>query len=167
MKVSLIAALDQNRLLGAGGGIPWHLPRDQRHFREFSAGKALLLGRKTFEEMAGWFTTQRPLVLSRDRRFSPPDPPPGFCRVASVEEALETARGLGVGELVVCGGAQIYRLALPFADELVLTEVHAAFHGDAFFPEFSLEEWVEVARARFEPDALNAHAMSIARYRRR
>ena len=167
MKVSMIAAMDENRLIGSGSGIPWHLPRDQRHFRAYTAGKALLLGRRTFEEMLGWFTDQRPIVLSRDTTYAPAKAPPGLGVAGSLAGACDLASAAGERELVVLGGAQIYKLALPIADELILTEVHAEFEGGAYFPSFGEEDWREVARERFEADADNAYAMSFVTYRRR
>ena len=168
MLISMIAAMDEKRLIGSGAGIPWHLPRDARHFRAYTADKAMLLGRRTFEEMTGWFTKQqRPIVLTREESYSPPDPPPGFQVVGSVLEAIAHAEAAGERELVVSGGAQIYQLALPFADALVLTEVHGEFVGTAYFPDLAEANWREVARERFEADAENAHAMSLVTYRRR
>lgn len=164
MKISIIAAIDENRLIGTGSGIPWHLPRDQRHFRESAAGKAMLLGRRTFEEMRGWFTDQFPLVLTGQRGYLVPS---GSCVVHSIADALEQARGRGEPELLVAGGAQIYGLALPFADRLILTEVHASFEGDAYFPRIAEADWEETSRVRFAADAENAHPMSFVGYRRR
>lgn len=168
MKISMIAAMGDGQVIAARSGIPWHLPRDAEHFRTYTAGKAMLLGRVTFEEMAGWFTRrQRPMVLTRDAGYSPADPPEGFRAVGSVGEAVALAEAAGEGELVVAGGAQIYLLALPFADELVITEVHAGFAGDRYFPVIAAEDWEETARARVEADAENPHAMSFVSYRRR
>jgi dihydrofolate reductase len=169
MKISMIAALDENRLIGSGAGIPWHLPRDSQHFRDYTAGKAMLLGRRTVEEMTGWFATQRPIVLTRDAGYAPAggEVPAGFAVAGSVESAMELAKSRGEDELVVSGGAQVYVLALPFAKELLITEVHASFAGRAYFPEILPVEWHEVARERFEVDVGNPHAMSFVRYRRR
>jgi dihydrofolate reductase len=167
MKISMIAALDENRLIASASGIPWSLPRDSRHFREYTADKAMLLGRRTFDEMTGWFTTQRPIVVTRQESDVPADPPAGLTVVGSVEAAIAHARRADEAELVVSGGAQIYELALPFADELVLTEIHGEFDGDRYFPAFAASDWEVVARQHFEADAENSHAMSVVTYRRR
>ena len=168
MLISMIAAMDEKRLIGSGVGIPWHLPRDVRHFRAYTADKAMLLGRRTFEEMAGWFSEQqRPIVLTRGVLPGPPDSPPGFHMVSSMPEAIAHAEAAGEPELVVSGGAQIYQLALPFAEVLVLTEVHGEFVGSSYFPELAQADWREVARERFGADAENAHAMSLVTYQRR
>jgi len=168
MKISMISAMDRNRLIGTGERIPWHLPKDSQHFRDYTADKAMLLGRKTFEEMEGWFTRkQRPIIITRDEGYSPPHHPKGFHVVSSVEAAIAHARSQGEPELVVSGGAQIYHLALPFAEELILTEVSGEFEGDAYFPEFDRAEWVGIASDHFAADRENSHAMNFVTYRRR
>lgn len=163
MKVSMIAACDENRLIGSAEGIPWQLPRDTEHFRSYTQGKAMLVGRRTFGEMEGWFTTQRPIVLSSNQDFD------GGCFSVApdLEAALGLARSRGEDELVVSGGAQVYELAMPVADELLITEVHAIFAGCAYFPAISPECWFEIKRERFEADEENPHAMSFVYYQRR
>jgi len=168
MNISIIAAFDENRVIGSAAGIPWHLPRDVQHFRDYCAGKAMLLGRRTFEEMDGWFSDQFPIVVTRQSGFrADPGGVDGYGIVPSVEAGISQARSTGEPELVVAGGAQIYALALPFATELLITEVHGSFEGDTFFPEISSAIWNEVARERFEADTENSHPMSFVRYERR
>ncbi len=169
MKVTLIAAMDEDRLIGvAGGGLPWRgLERDKCHFRSYTAGKALLLGRRTFEEMLGWFDGgHRPIVVTRDPSYRPEG---GHPVVASVDEGVGLARARGEGELVGCGGATLYRLALPAASELNLTVVHHRFgpaEGGAFFPDPGPEGFREVGRERFEADDENPWPMSFVLMRR-
>jgi len=147
------------RVIGTGSGIPWHLPRDSAHFRAYTAGKAMLLGRRTYEEMIGWFTTQTPIVLTRDSGQTLEGAPR---LVTSVEAAIEAARGLEMEELVVSGGAQIYAAALESADSLVLTLVDAEVEGVARFPEFKgSDDWHCRASEWHAADAENAHAMEI------
>jgi len=138
MLVTLIAALARDGTIGsASGGIPWDHPRDRRHFRAYTAGKWLLVGRRTYGEMDGWFGDRIPLVLTRDASFRPRSP--GHRTVASVGGAIDLAQGNGAGELVVCGGGEVYAHCLPFADRLVLTriEVDAACDGAVRFPDFA------------------------------
>lgn len=164
----MIAALARGGVIGTGDGIPWELPRDRQHFRAYTAGKVMLLGRRTFEEMDGWFTTQRPIVLTRREDYRPGDVPPrGFRLADSVATALEHARGEGADELVVAGGAQVFALALPFATRLVLTEIDAGIDGDARFPDFrSGGGWREAERRHFPADDDNEFAMDIVTYLR-
>jgi dihydrofolate reductase len=164
MKVSMICAMARNRVIGTGhGGIPWRLPRDSRHFRSYTQGHHMLLGRKTFEEMTGWFTTQTPIVLTRRRDYHPES-----ARVVhSVPDAIEWARRAGDDELVVSGGASVYQEALPYADELVLTLV-AAVDGQTRFPDYeTVGPWDEIGRERIQADDENEYAMSFVRLRRR
>ena len=170
MKISVIVAHDENRLIGSGSGIPWHLPRDTSHFRDYTAGKSMLLGRRTFEEMSGWFTSQFPIIVTRNSSDRVGLGGLDLTDVGiahSVEEGIAMGRDADCAELVVSGGAQIYALALPFATELLVTEVHGIFEGDAFFPAIPADDWNEIARERFEADEKNSHAMSFVRYLRR
>lgn len=161
----MIAALAENGVIGSeSGGIPWHLPRDTAHFRRFTEGKHLLLGRRTFEEMRGWFTNQTPLVLSHGKSgvF-----PPGV-HVHGIEEAISEAARRGAPELAVCGGASVYEAALPYTDELFLTRIEASPGGDIIFPDYEDGiEWEEVHRANFPADAENEFAMTFLQLRRR
>lgn len=165
MHITMIAALAENGVIGSGsGGIPWHLPRDTRHFRCFTDGKYLLLGRRTFEEMSGWFTNQIPLVLTRAENY---DPSPGI-RVSSIEEAISEAARRGAPEVVVCGGASVYNTALPYTDELFLTRIGAQIEGSVTFPDYEDGiEWEEVHRETFPPDEENEFAMTFLQLRRR
>ncbi|MBP7950243.1 MAG: dihydrofolate reductase [Verrucomicrobiales bacterium] len=155
--ITLIAAVaDDGFLSGENGGIPWHLPRDIRHFRRHAAGKFLLLGRTTFEEMRGWFTDQIPLVLTRNPAvLSPPGIP-----VETVADAVAIVRAAAALPLLVCGGAQTYAAALPSADTLILTRVHTILGRGKSFPSLP-PEWQETAREHFPADAENPLPMTI------
>ena len=164
MRVTLIAAMDENRLIGTGsGGLPWEgLARDKRHFRSYTADKALLLGRRTFEEMTGWFQAgHRPLVVTRDANYRAIG---GYPSLPSVGDAVEVARERGEEELVVCGGATVYRLALPLATHLNLTIVARQFptpsEGGAYFPDWEGEGFEEQRRDWFGADAQNAFGLT-------
>lgn len=153
----MICAMARDRVIGGpDGGIPWHLPRDIAHFRAYTAHQHLLLGRRTFEEMTGWFTTQQPLVLTTRES---PEPEVGRA-VHTVAEAVRIARSAGAPQLVVAGGAQTYAAALPFADRLVLTLIDAGIAGAAFFPDYEAHaRWHTVSDRQFAADADHPHAM--------
>ncbi|RYD31784.1 MAG: dihydrofolate reductase [Verrucomicrobiaceae bacterium] len=162
-RLVLIAAISQNRVLAADGKIPWRMPRDTAHFRARAAGHWLLLGRRTFEQMQGWFgPDQVPLVLTRDIALSVP----GGQVCASLKDAIELARSQGVAELLVCGGGSVYQATLPLADEMILTTVEAEFAGDVFFPELPPEEWRIQTETHFPSDENNLHAMRITHWLR-
>ncbi len=133
--------MDQNHLLADSRGIPWKLPRDAAHFRSYTRGKWLLLGRKTFAEMHGWFdASHTPLVLSSSCGWHPDI----GCVVASVPQALAMGEAAAVPEIVCCGGAQTYAAALPYADRMVLTmieHVYPADTGAVYFPKWNPSEW--------------------------
>jgi len=160
----MIAAMARDRVIGTGsGGIPWHLPRDVARFREFTAGKHLLLGRRTYEEMSGWFSDHTPIVLTRNEEFRAD---PG--RVArSVDEAITEAAEDGADELSVIGGASVYAAALPYADDLYLTRIEADVEGRARFPDYADGiEWETITEESFEADAANEFAMRFVHLRR-
>jgi dihydrofolate reductase len=160
-RLILIAAASRNGVLSCGGRIPWHLPRDVAHFRAQVQGKWLLLGRTTYQEMRGWFRPGHvPVVLSRQAEFGVP----GGWVVASVSEALALAEREGAPELWCCGGGQVYAVAIPEADEILLTTVDLEVPGDTFFPALSAQEWRKREEASFPPDLENSAGMTIARY---
>jgi len=161
----MIAAMDRNRVIGdKDGGIPWKLPRDQKHFRAFSEGKHLLVGRRTYQEMTGWFESRVPVVLTSRRGFPAPE---GGLVAHSVDEAISETAERGVEELTVCGGAQAYEAALPYADELFLTRVETESGGVVRFPVFDEEiTWETLSEEAFEADGANPFAMVFQRLRR-
>jgi len=153
--ISLIAALSRNRVIGANGGLPWHLPEDSRHFRRTTMGKPVILGRKTFESMDGPLDGRENIVVTQQPGYRAPD-----CRVAaSLKQALELAKDRD--EVMICGGEAIYREALPLADRMYLTFVDGDFAGDTHFPEYDPREWQEVASRDVAKDARHAHACRI------
>jgi dihydrofolate reductase len=162
-RLVLIAAVSRNGVLALGGKIPWHLPRDVAHFRARTAGRWLLLGRTTYEQMTGWFQPGHvPVVLTRQIGYAVQ----GGWVVSSVREAMALAARQGVDELVVCGGGQVYAAALPEADEIILTKVDTEVSGDAFFPTMTTEDWRVMEEDSFPADESNAVAMRIIRYGR-
>lgn len=167
MTVSLIAALAEDRVIGAaGGGIPWDHPRDRAHFRARTAGRWLLVGRRTYQEMAGWFGERTPIVLSRDARL--PLQHPSHRLASSVPAAISLARASGAGELLVCGGAAVYRESLPFAESLLLTRLHLRVEtpDPVRFPDFeATREWRLVHLERW-PESENAVSARFEIYRR-
>ncbi|KAB2970590.1 dihydrofolate reductase [Zoogloea sp.] len=142
--LALIAACGKGRVIGIDNRLPWHLPEDMKHFRETTRGKPVIMGRKTWESLPDAF---RPLpgrnniVVSRNARYSAA----GGTVVGSLQAALAAAGDADIA--FVIGGAELYRQALPLADRLILTEIDQAYAGDAFFPEFKADEWVEAERA--------------------
>lgn len=130
-----IAAMSLNRVIGRGSEIPWHLPDDFKFFKHTTMGHVLVMGRKTFQSIGRALPGRETVVLSRTG-FSHPD--------VRVINSLEELQSLGADrEIFICGGAEIYRQALPDCRELLLTHVKREVEGDAFFPAFE-DQFVEV-----------------------
>lgn len=169
MQVSFVAAIDRNRLMGSEAGhLPWRLPRDIAHFRAVTAGQWLLLGRRTYEEMDGWFTDQTPLVLSRDPDYRPQRP--SHRVFAGVNAALDFARASGADEVVAVGGARIFAAALEAATRLILTRIEAVYEvaDGVYFPDFEKSgEWRLVHAEHWPSDSKNPVAMRLEYYERR
>ncbi len=169
MQVSFVVAIDRNRLMGSEAGhLPWRLPRDVAHFRAVTAGKWLLLGRRTYEEMDGWFADQTPLVLSRDPDYRPQHP--SHRVFTGVDATLDFARASGVGEVVVVGGARIFAAALETATRLIVTRIEAVYEvaDGVYFPDFEKSrEWRLVHAEHWPPDSENPVAMRLGYYERR
>lgn len=140
MKIALIAAMGENRVIGVDNRMPWHLPKDLQRFRRITMGKPILMGRKTHEAIGKPLPGRENIVLSSDTNYRAE----ACTLVHSVAEALAAARD--APELMVIGGAALYREFLPSADRLYLTMIHQAFGGDTFFPEFNWSAWREVER---------------------
>lgn len=138
-EIFLIVAMADNRVIGADGAMPWHLPSDLRRFKALSMGKPMVMGRKTFESLPGVLPGRRHIVLTHDQGWDED----GAEVVHSVEEALQLANAPHVA---VVGGAEIFRLFLPLADRIELTEIHAAPPGDTIFPVLDSAAWHEVSR---------------------
>ncbi|MDR1351237.1 MAG: dihydrofolate reductase [Zoogloeaceae bacterium] len=140
--LTLIAAVARNRVIGRHNRLPWRLPEDLRHFRAVTRDHPVIMGRKTWESLPAAF---RPLperaniVVSRQPDYPLPA---GVHRARSLEDAL----ALTQTEAFLIGGAQLYALALPAAHRLLLTEIDQEIDGDAWFPDFDLNEWQETKR---------------------
>jgi dihydrofolate reductase len=163
--LSLIAAVARNGAIGNAGGLLWHLPEDLAHFRRTTMGRPVIMGRKTWESLPARF---RPLpgrmniVVTRQRGWHAE----GASVAHDLDEALAHVRAAGQEHAFVIGGAQLYVEALSRADELVLTEIDAAFDGDAHFPSWDRRNFVEVAREHHRAAAPNDFAFDFATYRR-
>ena len=155
MRVTLILARADNGVIGREGDLPWRLSADLRRFKALTTGHRILMGRKTHESIGRPLPQRVNVVLTRD----PQAHFPGCDARTDLEAALAEAREAGETELFVIGGAEIYRLALPFADRLQLTEVHAEASGDVTIPGPG-PDWVEVERADHPADERNEHPYS-------
>lgn len=142
-RLSIIAAVAANGVIGNANALPWHLPEDLKRFRALTLGHPVIMGRKTHESIGRPLPGRRNIVISRDKLFTA-----AGCEVTvSLEAAIEACQH-GSEEIFVIGGAQIYAEALSYAKRLYLTEINSDFQGDARFPAFDLSHWHETSRLR-------------------
>jgi len=164
MKIVLIAAFAQNRVVGINNTLPWHLPEDLKYFKRTTSGKAIIMGRKTYDSIGRPLPNRTNIVISRNSDFQAD----GVRVVASLEAAIELAKEVNfindVKEVMVIGGASIYEAALPMADRLYLTHVHAEIEGDAYFPEVNFKQWLEVSREDYQASDKNPYDYSFVVY---
>lgn len=152
----IVAALARDRTIGKDGGLPWHYPEDMRHFKRATTGTVVVMGRVTLESIGRALPGRTNVVLTRNpasvrERF------PGVEAVTSLDDGIALAREAGAGTVCVIGGAQVYALALPLADELLLTFVPEDGGGDTFFPEWDRAAWTETSREPLERVTVTRH----------
>lgn len=157
MRVSMIAAVAQNGVIGRDNTLPWRIKDDMRFFIDKTSGHAVITGRKNFDAMGKALPKRLNIVVTRDPSFSAP----GVVVVGSVQAALQHAQTQNETEAFVIGGAQIYALALPYAHTFYRTRVLADVPGDITFPTFELEQWSVHEHLRHEQDERNEHAFVI------
>jgi dihydrofolate reductase len=134
MNISLIAAIGKNRELGRGNELIFKIPEDMKFFREKTRGHTVIMGRKTYESIGRPLPNRTNIVISRNNEYKVSDT---LIKATSIEEALGFAKKGEQGEIFIIGGAQIYQLAMPYADKLYLTLVDAEVpDADAFFPDY-------------------------------
>jgi len=152
--ISLIWAMDNNRLIGANNHMPWgisDIPADMAWFRQHTLDKAVLMGRKTFESIGKPLPKRRNIILSRQKNLKID----GCEVIHDIQDALEMCAN---EELMVMGGAEIYALAMPFADKLYITQIEHTFEGDAWFPKMNMDDWTQQYSENHAPDEKNKYA---------
>ena len=154
MLISLIAAMDRNRLIGAENRLPWHLPADLQHFKALTMGKPIIMGRRTFESLGRPLPGRHNIVVTRDSTYFAE----GCTVVSSVDQALAAASRHS--EAMVIGGAALYGQLVARAQRIYLTLVDGEFEGDVFFPALAADEWRELERESIEPDERNPYPYS-------
>ena len=166
MRTALIVAMSRNRVIGRNNALPWYLPEDLRYFKQVTYGKPIIMGRKTQESIGRPLPGRQNLVVTRDPDWHQE----GVTVVHSLDEALSRAEAQafidGVEERVVIGGSQIYAEALPIADRLYMTQVHAEVEGDTFFPQVDWDQWHEIAREDLPASDNNPFPYSLVTYDR-
>lgn len=145
IRISAIAAMSKNRVIGRDNALPWHIPEDFKYFKRTTFGKPVIMGRKTYESLGQPLPGRINIVISRN----PDDIKGDVFAVDTLEKAIERATAIAladsVDEIFIIGGGQIYTAALPQTDRLYLTVIDESFEGDAHFPDFDENEWTETS----------------------
>lgn len=166
MEISLIWAMTTNRVIGRDNDLPWHLPREMRHFMTTTRGHPVIMGRRTFESMDRPLPRRTNIVVTRQQDYRAE----GATVVPDLDTALAVARQQcradGVDETFVIGGAELYRAAWPVATRLYVTEIEAELEGDTYFPELDFSPWRQVRQEHFPADAAHAYPFTIRVFER-
>ena len=165
MQKIIVAAKSDNHVIGKDNDLVWHLPADLRFFMKTIEGAYLVTGRKSYESAQGEevFGPNRDfIIITRNRSYQS-----DLGEIAhSLEEAIEIAQKDGTQRLCILGGATIYEQAMDLADRMILTEVHAHFEGDTFFPVIDTKKWRERSREKYTKDEENEYDYSFVVYER-
>ncbi len=166
LKLSVIVAVAENGVVGNNNALPWHISADLKYFKQTTLGKPVVMGRKTFESIGRPLPGRTNIVISSRRDYAAD----GVTVVNSLQRALDYAAEValtdGTDELMVIGGATIYGAAIPLADRLYVTEVHAMVTGDAYLQDIDWSCWREISRERQEAVAPNPYDFSFVVYER-
>lgn len=150
-RLSIVVAMTPQRVIGRHGQLPWHLSADLRRFKQLTWGHHIVMGRKTFGSIGRLLPGRTTVVVSRQPDLTIPG-----ARIAhSIAEAVQQCQA--DSEVFIVGGEQVYREAIPLADRIYLTVVHANVTGDTFFPELSQEQWLLTEQQRHQADEKNPY----------
>lgn len=157
--ISLVVAVAENGVIGKTGALPWYLPADLQHFKAVTMGKPIVMGRRTHESIGRALPGRQNIVVTRNPSYAAP----GCQAVGSFEEALAIAKGT---EVCVIGGATLYEQALPLADTIYLTRIHAVLDGDVHFPSMDKAQWQVVDCEPHSADAKNPYDYTFLVFKR-
>ena len=158
-----MVAFDENRVIGKNNALIWHLPADLKRFKALTTGHVIIMGRKTYESIGRPLPNRTTVVISRQQDLKIE----GVILAHSVEEAILKAKSISRDDIFIVGGAEIYQLSLPLADQILVTQLHDIFEGDAFFPEISPAIWEVAEQERGVTDEQNAYQFSYITYARK
>jgi dihydrofolate reductase len=166
IKYAIVVAKAQNDVIGGENRLLWHLPADMRFFKNLTSGHIVIMGRKTFESIGRPLPNRVNIVVSRQYDIQAD----GLIMAKSLEQALDIADELTAEtekQIFVIGGAQIYKLALPNAHTLYVTNVYTDVKGDSFFPEIDTDIWQESNKVCNQPDEKNIYSYDFLTYTRK
>jgi dihydrofolate reductase len=161
--LTIIVAAGENNAIGKDNDLIWHLSDDLKRFKKLTSGHYIIMGRKTFESFPKPLPNRTHIVITRQNDYQVPD---GVLIVNSLADAIDAARH--DKQPYIIGGGEIYKQAMPLADKLEITRVHASFEdADTFFPEINEKEWEEVERITHQADDDHKHSFSFITYVRK
>lgn len=168
MKISLIAAVAQNGIIGRTDDtgkpdLPWHLPDDFAFFKRKTSHHPIIMGRKSLDALGRPLPNRTNIVITRNADFQAA----GVTVVHTLDDAIAEAQAVNQEEIFVIGGAEIYAMALPIATTLYLTEIHKKYHGDARFPKFDKADWTEISRVPHPADERHETNFDFVEYERK
>jgi len=161
--LKILVAFDENRVIGKNNTLIWHLPADLKRFKTLTTGHVIIMGRKTFESIGKPLPNRTTIVISRQADLKID----GAIITHSVEEAILKAKSITREDIFIVGGAEIYALSLALADQILVTQLHDIFDGDAYFPEIPSESWEVTEKERGITDEKNAYQYSYITYSRK
>jgi dihydrofolate reductase len=164
MRVSIIAAVAENGVIGRGGKLPWHLSDDLRRFKRLTMGHTIVMGRRTWESIGRPLPGRRTIAVSRQPEYRVDVE--GVDVAASLDDALRIAETAGDDEVFIIGGAELYREALAQVNRIYLTRVHAFIDGDTYFPDVDWQKWRRVESEQRDSDARNDYRYTFEVYER-
>jgi dihydrofolate reductase len=140
MKISIIVAMAEGRVMGKDNKLPWHIPEDLKWFKKHTASHPVVMGRKTFESIGNPLPGRKNIIITRQKSYSVE----GVCVVHSLQSALNAAHTDDNDEIFIIGGESIFRQALGSTTRMYLTLIHASYEGDSFFPDFPEEHYRKI-----------------------
>ncbi|WP_100406972.1 DfrD/DfrG/DfrK family trimethoprim-resistant dihydrofolate reductase [Bacillus solitudinis] len=161
MGISLIVAMDKNRVIGKENDIPWRIPEDWKYVKNTTKGCPIIMGRKNLESIGRALPERRNIILTRDKDFNF-----DCCEIAhSIEDVFDLCKE--EDEVFIFGGEQIYNKFLPYVEKIYITKIHHEFEGDTFFPEVNFDEWKEVSVEKGVRNEKNPYDYYFHIYRRK
>lgn len=165
--ITLIAAVAENDVIGHAGDMPWRLPTDMKRFKAVTLGKPVIMGRKTLDSIGSVLPGRENIIVTRQQRLDYDDIHVSPSLDAALLHARERAAALGVDEIMIAGGSEIYRQSMPYADKLLITRVLTRPEGETRFPPIDPAEWQLVENKTFETGARDSAALRLETYSRK
>lgn len=160
--ISFIVAMDKNNVIGYQNKLPWHIPNDLRFFKETTMGHTIVMGRKTFESIGRVLPKRKHIVLTTSKKSFPE----GVEVVSNIEEIIQLSKK-SEEELFVIGGGVIFKQMLYYADRLYVTVIDESFPGDVYFPEISMDDWIETSKEKGVKNEANPYDYYFIQYDRK